>query len=55
MYGGKGCTQGFGRKNLWAKYRLRNLGVDGRIVLKCIFKKWYRDMDSIDLGQDTER
>jgi hypothetical protein len=35
---------------------LRNLNVDGRIILKCVFKKWgNRSMDWIDLGQDRDR
>jgi hypothetical protein len=28
--------------------------VDGRIILKWIFKKWDRDMDWINLAQDME-
>jgi hypothetical protein len=36
---------------------LEDLGVDGRILLKWIFKKWDEGMDRIDLAQDrdTER
>jgi hypothetical protein len=30
-------------------------GVDGRITLKWILKKWDGDMDWIDLAQDRER
>jgi hypothetical protein len=30
-------------------------GVDGRIILKWIFKKWDGDMDWIELAQDRER
>jgi hypothetical protein len=30
-------------------------GVDGRIILKCIFKKWDGSMDWIELAQDTDR
>jgi hypothetical protein len=29
-------------------------GVDGRIILKWIFKKWYRGMDWIELAQDRD-
>jgi hypothetical protein len=34
---------------------LRNPGVDGRIILKWIFKKWDGDMDWIELAQDRDR
>jgi hypothetical protein len=30
-------------------------GVDGRIILKWIFKKWAGGMDWIDLAQDRDR
>jgi hypothetical protein len=29
--------------------------VDGRIILKCIFKKWDGRMDWIELDQDRDR
>jgi len=34
---------------------LEDLGVHGRIILKCIFKKWEVGMDWIDLAQDSNR
>jgi hypothetical protein len=34
---------------------LEDLGVDGRVLLKCIFKKWDRSMYWFDLGMDTHR
>jgi hypothetical protein len=34
---------------------LGDLGVDGRIMLKCIFKKWDGGMDWIELAQDRDR
>jgi hypothetical protein len=35
---------------------LEDPGVDGRIILKCIFKKWNgEDMDWIDMAQDRDR
>jgi len=34
---------------------LEDLVVDGRIILKCIFKKWGGCMDWIDLAQDRDR
>jgi hypothetical protein len=30
-------------------------GVDGRIILKWIFKKWDGSMDWIELAQDRDR
>jgi hypothetical protein len=30
-------------------------GVDGRIILRWIFRKWDRDIDWIDLAQDRDR
>jgi hypothetical protein len=30
-------------------------GVDGRIILKCIFKKWDGGMDCIELTQGRDR
>jgi hypothetical protein len=30
-------------------------GVDGRIILKCIFKKWDGGMNWIELAQDRDR
>ena len=35
--------------------RLEEAGLDGRIILKCIFKKWNGSMDWFDLAQDRER
>ena len=30
---------------------LEHLGVDGRIILKWVLKKWYRSMDCFDLAE----
>jgi hypothetical protein len=38
----------------WGNLRKRDLGVDGRIILKLIFKKSVGGVDCIDLAQDTE-
>jgi hypothetical protein len=34
---------------------LEDPGVDGRIILKWIFKKWDEGMDWIDMAQDRNR
>jgi hypothetical protein len=34
---------------------LKDLGVDGRIILRWIFRKWDRGIDWIDLIQDRDR
>jgi hypothetical protein len=34
---------------------LEGPGVDGMIILKCIFKKWEGSMDWIDMAQDRDR
>jgi hypothetical protein len=34
---------------------LENLGVDRRMILKCIFKRFDGGMDWSDLGQDRDR
>ena len=41
--------------NLGKRDHLKDPGVDGRIIVKCIFKKWDGDMDWIDLAQDRYR
>jgi hypothetical protein len=43
--------QGFVRK----RGHLEDLGKDGSIMLKWIFKKWDRGMDWIGLAQDRDR
>jgi hypothetical protein len=34
---------------------LKDQGVDGRIILKFIFRKWDVGIDWIDLAQDRDR
>jgi hypothetical protein len=34
---------------------LEDPGVDGRIIFRCIFKKWDGDMGWIELAQDRDR
>jgi len=41
--------------NLRERNHLEDLGVEGRIMLKRIFKKWVWGMDWIDLAQDRDR
>jgi hypothetical protein len=33
--------KGFAGGNLMERYNLEYLGIDDRIIFKCIFKKWY--------------
>jgi hypothetical protein len=35
--------------------KLEGLGVDGRIILRCIIRKWVGGMNWIDLAQDRDR
>ena len=37
------------------KRPLGDPGVDGRIILKCIFKKWVWYLDSVEVAQDRDR
>jgi len=40
-YGGKErCVQGFGGGNLRQRDKVGDAGVDGRIILRWIFRKW---------------
>jgi hypothetical protein len=39
----------------WGDLRERYLGVDGRIIIKWIFKKFVRDMGEIAVAQDRGR
>jgi hypothetical protein len=48
------CIQDFGGETFREKIHLEDLGVDGRIILKCIFKKGERGKDGMDRAQDTD-
>jgi hypothetical protein len=45
---------GFWWRNLRERDHWEDSGVDGRIILKCIFKTWDGDMDWIDLTQNSD-
>jgi hypothetical protein len=45
---------GFWWGNLTERDHSEDLGVGGRIILKCIFKKWDGGMDWIDQAQDRD-
>jgi len=52
MHGGEErCIQGFGGE----RDHLVDPRVDGRIILKWIFRKWDGGMGWIDLAQDKDR
>jgi hypothetical protein len=46
---------GFWWRNLRETDDLKDPGVDGRIILKWIFRKWDGGMDYIDLTEDRDR
>jgi len=45
-------VQGFGVETQEGKDLLEYPGIDGRIILRRIFRKWDEGMDWIDLAQD---
>jgi hypothetical protein len=49
------CIQGFWWGNLRERNHLKDPGVDGKIILRCIFRKRNGSMDWIDLAQDRDR
>ena len=46
--------QGLGGGNMKEETHLKGPGVDGRLILKWILKKWDGNMDWIDLVQDRD-
>ena len=57
MYGGRQrCIQGFWWGNLRERDHLEDPGVEGRIILRWVFRKWdVGAMDLIDLVKDRDR
>jgi hypothetical protein len=55
MYGGRRGTYSVLCGNLRERDPLQDIGVDGKIILTLIFKKWVGDTDWIDLAQDRDR
>jgi hypothetical protein len=54
-YGGKReIYTGFWWRDLREGDHLEDPGIDGRIILKLIFKKWDGGMDWIELSQDRD-
>jgi hypothetical protein len=41
-------------ENLKEEHHLKDRGIDGRIILKWILKRWDGGMDWIDLAQDRD-
>jgi len=56
VYGGEKVQTGFQLGDLRKRKHLENLGVNWRIILKCIFSKGDEEgMDWIDLAQERDR
>jgi hypothetical protein len=56
VYGGEKVQTGFQLEDLRKRKPLENLGVNWRIILKCIFSKGDEEgMDWIDLVQDRQK
>ena len=50
-----GVSTGFWRKSLWQGDHFQDLRVDGRTILKWIFKKWDGGVNCIDLAAGLDR
>ena len=49
------CIQGFGGRNLRARDNFEGVGVDGRIILKWLLKKYDVGVEYIDVAEDGEK
>jgi hypothetical protein len=47
MWGEERCVQGFGRENLRERDYLEDPEVDGRIILRWVFRRW-NEGDGLD-------
>jgi hypothetical protein len=47
--------KGFWRGSMRERSQLQDIGVNGRIILKWVFKKWDRVMDWIYLSQNRDK
>ena len=52
---GREVYTGLWLRNLGERDNLEDLGVDQRIIIRWIFRKWDNDIDWIDLIQDRDR
>ena len=56
VYRGRGeAYTGFWWGNLREKHHLEDPGIDGRAILRCIFRSGMRGMDWLDMVQDRVR
>ena len=49
------CRQGSDGESWLKRKHLEDLCIDGKMILKWIFEKWFGSMDWIDLTQDRDR